>query len=318
MAIDYESDGRIRILRFNRPEKRNALDPAHGTELTRLENEFNDDPEAWGLILTGAGDKAFCAGDDLDAVVGGVTSGKIKFQPEPRRWFSHCYKPIVPAVNGFATGGGMELVMLTDIRIAAQHAGNCDRLVQKALEAAREIEGVETEFISLADKRIAACTNCQWCIEDRSRCKVKDDVHEVHDRMFEADGLILGGPTYNQVFSTQLINVFSRGREEIFFAHRLANEGIPGSAVTLGWFGMGMESWGVFPVASGSAISSTAWKGLKADYSPNGVLDDLRGVFLVQERCGRRLAKMAKMMKYARDGALSAAYAVARRDKELI
>ena len=122
MAVDYESDGRVRILRFNRPEKRNALDPAHLTELTRLENEFNEDPEAWGLILTGAGDKAFCAGDDLDAGVGGVTSGKIKFQPEPRRWFSHCYKPVVSAVNGFATGGGMELVMLTDIRIAAEHA----------------------------------------------------------------------------------------------------------------------------------------------------------------------------------------------------
>jgi len=207
--------------------------------------------------------------------------------------------------------------------------GNCDKLVQKALEAAREIDGVETEFITLADKNIAICTNCQWCVENRARCKVKDDVHEVHDKMFQADGLILGGPTYNRVLSTQLINIFSRGREEIFFARRLANKGIPGSAVTLGWFGVGMEtalhniynlmdSWGVFPVASGSAISSTAWKGLKAEYSPNGVLDDLRGVFLVQEMCGRRLAKIAKMMKYARDGGLSAAYAVPKRDKKLI
>jgi hypothetical protein len=57
---------------------------------------------------------------------------------------------------------------------------------------------------------------------------------------------------------------------------------------------------------------------LKAEYSPNGVLDDLRGVFLVQEMCGRRLAKIAKMMKYARDGGLSAAYAVPKRDKKLI
>lgn len=122
MAIDYESHGRVRIIRFNRPEKRNALNPAHLTELTRLESEFKEDPEAWVLILTGAGDKAFCAGDDLDEGVGGVTSGRITFQPEPRRWFSHCYKPIVSAVNGFATGGGMEFVMLTDIRIAAEHA----------------------------------------------------------------------------------------------------------------------------------------------------------------------------------------------------
>ena len=205
--------------------------------------------------------------------------------------------------------------------------GNCDRLVQKALEAAKEVEGVETEFITLADKNIGICTNCQWCMENRSRCKVKDDVHEVHDKMFEADGLILGGPTYNRVLSTQLINLFSRGREEIFFANRVANKGVPGSAVTVGWFGVGaesalmiinqlMQSWGILRVASASAISSTAWKGGKPDYSPNGVLDDLRDVFLVQEMCGRRLARIAKMMKYARDAGVSAAYQVPRKDKK--
>jgi multimeric flavodoxin WrbA len=204
--------------------------------------------------------------------------------------------------------------------------GNCDKLVQAALAAAGEIEGIETEFITLADKEIGACSHCQWCIENRARCKVKDDVHAVHDKMFEADGLILGGPTYNQVLSTQLLNIFNRGREEIFFSHRLANKGIPGSAVTLGWFGFGMESaqfiinqlmgsWGVFPVGAGSAISSTAWQGLRSEYQPNGVLDDLRGVFLVQEMCGRRLAKIAKMMKYARDAGLSAAYGTPEKEK---
>ncbi len=207
--------------------------------------------------------------------------------------------------------------------------GNCDKLVQAALEAAGQVDGIETEFISLADKQIAACAHCQWCIENRARCKVKDDVHEVHDKMFEADGFILGGPTYNQVLSTQLVNLFSRGREEIFFAHRVANKCIPGSAVTVGWFGFGMEtaqhiiyqlmgSWGILPVAASSAISSTAWQGLKAEYSPNGVLDDLRGVFLTQEMCGRRLAKVAKMMKYARDAGLSAAYDTPRKEKKLV
>jgi enoyl-CoA hydratase len=46
MAIDYESSGHIRIIRFNRPEKMNALNPAHLMELTRLESQFKDDPEA--------------------------------------------------------------------------------------------------------------------------------------------------------------------------------------------------------------------------------------------------------------------------------
>ena len=123
MAIEYESHGHVRIIRLNKPEKLNALNPADLTELRRLEGVFNDDSDAWVLILTGAGDKAFCSGDDLgEEGVGGATSGAIKFDPEPRRWFSHCYKPIISAVNGFAVGGGMELVMLTDIRIVAEHA----------------------------------------------------------------------------------------------------------------------------------------------------------------------------------------------------
>lgn len=207
--------------------------------------------------------------------------------------------------------------------------GNCDKLVQAVLQAAGEIEGIETEFITLADKEIAPCSHCQWCVENRSRCKIKDDVHEVHDKMFEADGLILGGPTYNLVLSTQLVNLFSRGREEIFFSHRLANKAIPGSAVTLGWFGAGMEtatqiienlmeSFGVFSVATGSAISSTAWKGEKATYQPNGVLDDVRNVFLCKEMAGRRLAKIAKMMKFARDNGLSAAYELPKKPKKLV
>ena len=197
--------------------------------------------------------------------------------------------------------------------------GNCDKLVQAALSAAAEIEGIETEFITLADKNIGICIHCQWCIENHARCKIKDDVHEVHDKMFEADGLILGGPTYNHVLSTQMVNLFNRGREELFFGHRVYNKGIPGGAVTLGWFGAGMESalsiitnlmesWGIFPVGAASAITSSAWKGGRADYQPNGVLDDQRGVYIVKEMVGRRLAKIAKMMKYARDAGLNAAY----------
>ena len=122
MAIDYEKEGHIHIMRINNPARRNSLAPADLTEMTRLENEFIADPDAWVMILTGAGDKAFCSGDDLEEGVAAVTSGELKFEPQPKRWFSHCYKPVVSAVNGYATGGGMELVMLTDIRIAAEHA----------------------------------------------------------------------------------------------------------------------------------------------------------------------------------------------------
>lgn len=122
MAIRYETEGNIRIITLDNPEKRNALNPTDLAELARLEGQFNSDADAWVLILTGAGDKTFCAGADLAEGVGGVLSGEIKVEPMPKRWFSHCYKPIIAAVNGFATGGGMELVLLTDFRIAADNA----------------------------------------------------------------------------------------------------------------------------------------------------------------------------------------------------
>ncbi len=122
MTIKYEAKDHIRIITFDNPEKRNALNPTDLAELGRLENQFDADPDAWVLILTGSGEKAFSAGADLAEGVGGVMSGEIKIDPLPRRWFSHCYKPIIAAVNGYATGGGMELVLLTDLRIAAEHA----------------------------------------------------------------------------------------------------------------------------------------------------------------------------------------------------
>lgn len=122
MAIRYEKEGHVRIVTFDSPEKRNALNPTDLEELSRLEGEFTGDMDAWVLILTGVGDKTFCAGADLAEGVGGVLSGEIQVEPLPRRWFSHCYKPIIAAVNGFATGGGMEMVLLTDIRIAAENA----------------------------------------------------------------------------------------------------------------------------------------------------------------------------------------------------
>jgi len=122
MAIKCEAQEHVRIVTFDSPEKRNALNPADLSQLSKLEHEFAADPDVWVLILTGAGEKSFCAGADLAEGVGGVLSGEITVEPLPRRWFSEFYKPIIAAVNGFATGGGMELVLLTDIRIAAENA----------------------------------------------------------------------------------------------------------------------------------------------------------------------------------------------------
>jgi enoyl-CoA hydratase len=122
MTIDFQKKDHIRIMTFNNPEKRNALAIKDFLEMERIEDEVSADPNAWVLIITGAGDKSFCAGADLEESVGIATSGKVKIEAKPRRWFSHCYKPIIAAINGFALAGGTEIALLTDIRIAATHA----------------------------------------------------------------------------------------------------------------------------------------------------------------------------------------------------
>jgi enoyl-CoA hydratase len=65
--IEYEADGPIRVIRFNRPDKRNCIGPVTHLELLEAWTDFRDDPSALVAIITGAGDKAFCAGGDLEA-----------------------------------------------------------------------------------------------------------------------------------------------------------------------------------------------------------------------------------------------------------
>ena len=199
--------------------------------------------------------------------------------------------------------------------------GNCDKLVQEALKAAEgAFEGVETEFVTLAGKEIAACRHCQWCIENRAPCKVKDDFHMVYDAMQRADGMILGGPTWDLTLSPHLVNLVSRTRESTFFHHRFRN--LPGGAVTLGWFGVGME-WAIsvlysliqtlemLPVAHAAAVASAMAYGRRPDFMEHGVLDDLFGMARTQ-RVGRKVAEIARMIKYAKEAGLE----LPRREKD--
>lgn len=112
------------VITLNRPEARNAVD----LEVTRLVGdaleEADHDPGVWAVVVTGAGDKAFCAGADLKAVARG--EGLI---PEGREHWGfagyithHIGKPTIAAVNGFALGGGTEIVLASDLVVAAHTA----------------------------------------------------------------------------------------------------------------------------------------------------------------------------------------------------
>ena len=120
--IKAELEGHLLVVTLNRPEKRNALFPPAHEELAQVFDAFFADKDMWVAIITGAGEQAFCAGNDL------VYSASGKPNYIPRAGFAGLThrrgmnKPVIAAVNGFAMGGGLETALACHLVVADETA----------------------------------------------------------------------------------------------------------------------------------------------------------------------------------------------------
>lgn len=125
--VRYQRDGHVARVVIDRPEVLNAIDPATTVRLNEIWDDIEADPEVWVVVLTGSGERSFCVGADMSA--GGTAKTGLEYwaDRDPNGFGGLSLRatlevPVVARVNGYALGGGLEMMLGADIVIAADHA----------------------------------------------------------------------------------------------------------------------------------------------------------------------------------------------------
>ncbi|MFB4268185.1 enoyl-CoA hydratase/isomerase family protein [Nonomuraea sp. GTA35] len=122
MDVLLEVDGPVAVVTLNRPAKLNAITPDMAAALRACLSRVDADPDLRVAVLTGAGERSFCVGSDIRELDEYATPWEFRNRGDYGDAVRALRKPIIAAVNGYAYGGGLELAMACDIRLAAETA----------------------------------------------------------------------------------------------------------------------------------------------------------------------------------------------------
>ena len=226
-AVLYSKEGHVAQVVMNRPEVRNAL---NGEMLVRLADawqDIHDDPQIRAAILTGAGDDAFCAGADLDRLVGmmqGKRPPETDFDKRIIDDFTLIYKgllrsydvlkPLIAAVRGYCIAGGSEILQATDIRVAATTSRFAIAEVKHSLfpmggstvRLPRQIPYCRAMEILLAGEQFSAAEALEWGLIN----KVVPDGEVMKEARRYADVISQNGPLAVQAVKRSVLAALGR------------------------------------------------------------------------------------------------------------